>query len=264
MSNPRPTSARPSSSRPSSAGRPSSASSNHQVLPPIITNEKDRQFLATVTSHINDELDRIDLHNGEQVFVVYKGAFDMVINYVTSYKPLLTMIKAEYEDIVESIQQGERDAFYLSGKLKAMSTEPCTLRNYRRRADELEQKMSIIQTDNERLKKQLSELRAARESRQMKTNSVQDAPKKVVRTDRRRVPGLTLEQSTDLRTLKRELEKLEKQLRELSLTHRTRYLPKNITDQLKDQLAAKVTLRDELLEQTDILKMKRKKAQSRT
>ena len=66
--------------------------------------------------------------------------FFQVINYVTSYKPLLTMIKAEYEDIVESLQQGQRDAFYLSGKLKAMSTEPCTLRNYRRRADELELK----------------------------------------------------------------------------------------------------------------------------
>ena len=72
-------------------------------------------------------------------------------------------------------------------------------------------------------------------------------------------PGLTLEQATDLRTLKRELDKLEKQLRELSLTHRTRYLPKDITDQLKEQLAAKVTLRDELLEQTDVLKIKRKK-----
>ena len=71
--------------------------------------------------------------------------------------------------------------------------------------------------------------------------------------------GLTLEQSTDVRTLKRELEKLERQLRELSLTHRTRYLPKNITDQRKEQLSVKVTLRDELLEQTDALKMHQKK-----
>jgi len=63
------------------SSRPSSASSNHHVLPPIITNEKDRQFLTTVTSHINDEMDRIDPNDGEQVFVVYKGAFDMVNVY---------------------------------------------------------------------------------------------------------------------------------------------------------------------------------------
>lgn len=72
----------------STSSRPSSASSNHHVLPPIITNEKDRQFLATVTSHINDELDRIDPNDGEQVFVVYKGAFDMV-NAVSKVNTML-------------------------------------------------------------------------------------------------------------------------------------------------------------------------------
>jgi len=51
--------------------------------------------------------------------------------------------------------------------------------------------MSIIRTDNERLRKQLSELRATRESQRRKTtHTVQDSPKKVaVRTDRRRAPG---------------------------------------------------------------------------
>ena len=61
-----------------SGSRPSSASSNNHALPPIITNETDRQFLATVTSYISEELDRVNATDTEQVFVVYKGAFDMV------------------------------------------------------------------------------------------------------------------------------------------------------------------------------------------
>ena len=49
--------------------------------------------------------------------------------------------------------------------------------------------MSIVRDDNERLRKQLTELRAARESRHNMAHLVKKAPKKVVRTDRRRVPG---------------------------------------------------------------------------
>ena len=63
-----------------------------------------------------------------------------VIDYVGAYKPLLTAIKAEYEDVIETIQRGQREAFFLTGKLKAMASEPSTLRNYRKRADELETK----------------------------------------------------------------------------------------------------------------------------
>ena len=57
-----------------------------------------------------------------------------------AYKPLLTAIKAEYEDVIETVQRGQREAFYLSGKLKAVACGPSTLRNYRKRADELEAK----------------------------------------------------------------------------------------------------------------------------
>ena len=67
-------------------------------------------------------------------------SFVQVIDYVGAYKPLLTAIKAEYEDVIETIQRGQREAFYLSGKLKAVASGPSTLRNYRKRADELETK----------------------------------------------------------------------------------------------------------------------------
>ena len=72
-------------------------------------------------------------------------------------------------------------------------------------------------------------------------------------------PGLTLQQSTDVRVLGRELEKLERQLRELSIAHRTRYSPAQVKDHLKGQLEHKVTLRDQLAEELELMKTKRYK-----
>ena len=56
--------------------------------------------------------------------------------------------------------------------------------------------------------------------------------------------GLSLQQSTDPKTLQRELEKLDRQLKELNLTHRTRYLPRDVKAKLKEHLASKVCLTD--------------------
>ena len=63
-----------------------------------------------------------------------------VIEHVTAYKPLLTEIKKEYEDTIEAICKGQREAVFLQEKLKAMASEPSTIRNYRRRAEELEER----------------------------------------------------------------------------------------------------------------------------
>ena len=63
-----------------------------------------------------------------------------IIDHVTAYKPLLTAIKAEYEDCIDTILRGQKEAVFLTGKLKSMASEPSTIRNYRMRADELEQK----------------------------------------------------------------------------------------------------------------------------
>ena len=63
-----------------------------------------------------------------------------MIDHVSAYKPILTLIKKEYEDTIETIKKGQREANFLQGKLKAMASEPSTLRNYKKRADELEER----------------------------------------------------------------------------------------------------------------------------
>lgn len=63
-----------------------------------------------------------------------------MIEHVSAYKPLLTAIKAEYESCIDTIQRGQKEAFFLSGKVKAMAAEQNTLTLYQKRADELEEK----------------------------------------------------------------------------------------------------------------------------
>ena len=63
-----------------------------------------------------------------------------IIEHVDAYKPLLTAVKAEYEDCIDNINRGRQEALYLNGKLKALASEASTIRNYRKRGDELEQK----------------------------------------------------------------------------------------------------------------------------
>lgn len=60
-----------------------------------------------------------------------------LVEHVHSYKPLLVRVKKEYDDIIDTIERGKMEASYLSDKVQAMAQEPTTLRNYRRRSDEL-------------------------------------------------------------------------------------------------------------------------------
>lgn len=237
----------------------SNLASPHPVLPPIVSTERDRDFLVTLNGQIDHELTQVDRQNPEQRYIVYKAAFDRIIDYVTAYKPVLTAIKAEYEDCIETIQRGQREAFYLTGKLKAMAHEPSTIHNYRKRADELDQKLTIIEDDNEKLQRQLDVLREAREKKERRAKELEEEPKTEAKKDSRTIPGLTLQQSTDVKTLTRELEKLERQLRELSISQRTRYSSRDFQNHLKRQLEEKVCLRDELTENIEVYKAKSQK-----
>ena len=64
--------------------------------------------------------------------------FFQLIEHVIAYRPILTAIKAEYENCIETIERGQKESFYLSGKVKAMAAEQTTLNNYQRRTDELQ------------------------------------------------------------------------------------------------------------------------------
>jgi len=64
------------------------------------------------------------------------GAFQL-IEHVHAYKPLLTRVKKEYDDKIHAIGKGQEEAGYLNDKIQTMAQESSTLRNYRRRCEEI-------------------------------------------------------------------------------------------------------------------------------
>ena len=71
-----------------------------------------------------------------------------LIDHVTAYRPLLTRVKKEYEDVINAIERGKAEAGYLNDKIQSMAQEPSTLRNYRRRYDELTKRLLCYRITN--------------------------------------------------------------------------------------------------------------------
>ncbi|KAL5008618.1 hypothetical protein ScPMuIL_014199 [Solemya velum] len=234
----------------------SPTTSGFAKLPPIITQDSDKVFLSELNNYINHELLKIDPDDDEQRYIVYKTVFNKIIEYVVALRMLLTMIKKEYEDTIEAIKKGRREAAFLHGKLKAMASEPSTVRNFRKRSDELEDKLIVIQKDNERLQSRLAELKLERKRREQQEKEISEPPKRELKKDHRLIPGLSLEDSTDLTLLYKKLEQLDRQYKELNITYRTRYVPKARKIELKASLDHKVTYRDRLLWQGQLYKAK--------
>nr|XP_054759475.1 clathrin heavy chain linker domain-containing protein 1-like [Lytechinus pictus] len=142
--------------------QPQSIQGSRQVLPPISPSpDVYKQFLKELEDQINVEVARVECAEegpDPHRYAIYKGAFDQIIDNVSAYKSLLSAIKAEYEDCIDTIEKGQEEAFYLSGKVKALASEQTTLSLYQKRADELDQKLGLVKADNEVQKLNLKRL----------------------------------------------------------------------------------------------------------
>ncbi|XP_033102699.1 clathrin heavy chain linker domain-containing protein 1-like [Anneissia japonica] len=237
--------------KPGSAGR--------RVLPPICS-DADKKFLLHLDGFIQCELKRLDCPNSgpnEIRYHIYKQAFDQLIDYVSAYRPLLTMVKVEYEDCINAVKQGQMDAFYLRGKVTSMAAEKTTVSNYRRRAVELEDKISIIKADNERLQKELNDIIMERRKRQdmLQILNEKKVSKKITKVNPNLpIPGLSIEESTDLGVLKKTMQELELRMKNLIISKNTRYMPREFKEDLKQQLSSKIQAMDRVSEVNEQLK----------
>uniref|UniRef100_A0A8B9PZJ1 Translin-associated factor X-interacting protein 1 N-terminal domain-containing protein n=1 Tax=Apteryx owenii TaxID=8824 RepID=A0A8B9PZJ1_APTOW len=76
------------------------------VLPPIVF-EKDKRFLESVQRYILTEIEKVGCTEQgppEQYYIIYRNAFDKIIEYVTAYKNILISIKQEYETFIATIK----------------------------------------------------------------------------------------------------------------------------------------------------------------
>lgn len=115
-----------------------------EVLP--IISKVDRNLLSHIRTYIETETDQLgstaQVIDGQR-YIIYKNAFDKVIENTTAYKNILTAIKREYDESIDVLLKGQKDSLFLQRKLKSMASEPATFVAYKNRVTQLQKKPDI-------------------------------------------------------------------------------------------------------------------------
>ncbi|EDO43489.1 predicted protein [Nematostella vectensis] len=194
-----------------------------------------------IERYISEELQRLKYHSDttrKDHYTVYKHAFDQLVEDKTAiYKPILSNLKGEYEDCIEALEKGQSQSVYLQGMVKALLVEKSTLRQFIRRGDELEEKIQYLITHNQNLASKIQDLRDRRAERKasLESKSMQSLDKDT----RMVIPGMSLEELTDLPTLRKTLQRLQIQASETEEACKTKLVVKSQKGVLKEKLAAK-------------------------
>ncbi|KAM6272136.1 LOW QUALITY PROTEIN: clathrin heavy chain linker domain-containing protein 1 [Spheniscus humboldti] len=135
---------------------------------------------------------------------------ERIIENVTAYKNILTLIEQEYGAFIARIKNGQRNAFFLHGRLKALESESTALLYYRKRAMELEDKIKAIQKNSAKIKNVILEIYNVRKvpSETFGTSGKTAHPLKPI-------PGLSVEESLSLDSLSKHLAQLDRRVLEL-------------------------------------------------
>ncbi|XP_078369968.1 clathrin heavy chain linker domain-containing protein 1-like isoform X2 [Oculina patagonica] len=205
------------------------------------------------------ELSKLDKNTNatkQGSYCAHKVCFERLIDQHSTYRDLLSRIKAEYEECIEAIERGQREAVYLSGKLAATILEPETIRIVQKRADELELKVGLLKIINQRVSS-----KQTRSSNFTSTNCVSAGsflvPDQSSHPSRSTFfPSLTLEQLTDTAFLTKKLSDLQTRVAQVKLENETRFVPKAMKGQLFNRLQEKEVIKEALLDKREELKMK--------
>ncbi|XP_068704016.1 clathrin heavy chain linker domain-containing protein 1-like [Montipora foliosa] len=206
----------------------------------------DRELLQLSTDKDTTKQDR---------YCIHKLCFEYVIDLHSIYKDLLSRIKAEYDECIEAIKTGQKEAVYLSGKLAATLMEPETLRNFKQRGDELELKIALL-----KLRKQGMLSQKLNVSCRNSVNSSLAGPKlswNQTHNSSRTIflPCFTVEQLTDTAFLIKKLQDLQSRVTQLKLENETKFASKPLKGQLFKRLLEKEAVKETLLSKREKLKM---------
>ncbi|NXD09718.1 CLHC1 protein, partial [Nothocercus nigrocapillus] len=209
------------------------------VLPPIVF-EKDKRFLESVQRYILTEIEKVGCTARgppEEYYIIYRNAFDKIIEYVTTYKNVLILIKQEYEAFIATVKKGQNSAFFLRGRLKVLASEPTTLLYYRKRAMELEDKINAVEKSSAKIQNLI-----------LRIKNVKKVPPKDMQgktmNSAKPIPGLSLEESLNLDSLSKYLAQLDRKVLELKKEREIKYVPWKKKTELEQELLHLVTLRD--------------------
>lgn len=194
-----------------------------------------------IQEKLDDELTRIKFHpecNKQERYMVHKLAFDQLIeSKAVLYKSLLSQIKAEYEQFIDTLERGQNQNVFLQGLLKTLLSEKANVRHFTQRGDELVEKIAKVRHHNLQLRQKVHAVRSERARRLASAES--KSMNSVAKETRLLIPGLSLEDLTDLTTLKKTSLRLEAQVKELKAATSTKFEEKGQKQLLKQKLLKK-------------------------
>lgn len=196
-------------------------------------------------------------------FAVFSQCFEETIRQHGSFAPLLSDIKHEYENCIETVFRGEKDAAFLYRNLATGISGPKTLENYEKRIQDLEEKKRFLRKSNAHLRNHI--LRA--EVKKVETKAIicdvfRNRRKLKNSTSSRKMDGVgdkstgldelknrefrmrvlemyTPSQQTDLKFLELELQRLQEEIQELKKLFDKRYKLREMKDRLVEKLLEK-------------------------
>ncbi|CAF0741871.1 unnamed protein product [Didymodactylos carnosus] len=193
-----------------------------QAVLPLTT--RDREFFNKLNKFMDDELLKLNRKHendaSKERFAIFKLAFEKAINKTTLYRRLFRSIKHEYERCINALELGAAEVSNMRNELHRLVLEPKTYLLRQKRCMELEDKLSIIETDNKRLEDEINQIN---DEQVTETYRTVDTTEDVQKTGHRRVPGLTFEQETDMQALEEYYQFLKEKLHRLQQNATTKY-----------------------------------------
>uniref|UniRef100_A0A8B9T5S8 Clathrin heavy chain linker domain-containing protein 1 n=1 Tax=Anas platyrhynchos TaxID=8839 RepID=A0A8B9T5S8_ANAPL len=222
----------------------------HARNPPFLL-EKDRRFLESIRGNILTETEKVGCAEpgpSEERYIIYSNAFDKIIEYVSAYKNILTSIKQEYEAFITSIKNGQRNVFFLRGRLKALESESTALLYYRKRAMELEDKIKAIEKNSAKIENEILKIqnigKVSSETFGTQEKTVHPA---------KPIPGKS---KVLLDSLSKHLAQLDRRLLELKKDGDGKYVPRQKKTKLEQELLHLLAIRDTAEAKRDKLKLR--------
>uniref|UniRef100_A0A8C3BGG4 Clathrin heavy chain linker domain-containing protein 1 n=1 Tax=Cairina moschata TaxID=8855 RepID=A0A8C3BGG4_CAIMO len=213
-----------------------------------------KRFLESVRGNILTETEKVGCAEpgpSEERYIIYSNAFDKIIEYVSAYKNILASIKQEYEAFITRIKNGQRNVFFLRGRLKALESESTALLYYRKRAMELEDKIKAIEKNSAKIENEI-----------LKIQNIGKVPSEIFGTQEKTVhpaksiPGLSVEESLSLDSLSNHLAQLDRRLLELKKDGDGKYIPRQKKTKLEQELLHLLAIRDIAEAKRDKLKLR--------
>nr|XP_040035065.1 clathrin heavy chain linker domain-containing protein 1-like [Gasterosteus aculeatus aculeatus]XP_040035066.1 clathrin heavy chain linker domain-containing protein 1-like [Gasterosteus aculeatus aculeatus] len=157
----------------------------------ILISESDERFFRSLDEFIEQEK-RFLRGSGEEParFSIYSCVFDKVIGRATAYKRLLLTIKAEYDDVIGTLQRRQDEAKAAQRTLAASTSHSESLMSCQRRAAQLRERICVIHKETAELQEEMKRQKSSQEQCTW-------------------IPGLTVGESADPEALDGHLKRLE-------------------------------------------------------